>query len=166
MAELFNCSRSHETLSQSYWDTYGMLDEDGIKDGEPNNWLDDINDAVMKANRNAESSHVLCLNRLYICILSIILHANWITVYDDPNRASLKPKSELRISLTLLQHDFLPYLYIMLHLDSSCWLTHSFSFSNASCSQACQYITASWNCCINLMWHSCSIHVGANLQCS
>ena len=31
-----------------------MLDKDGINDGEPNNWPDDINDAVMKANGNAE----------------------------------------------------------------------------------------------------------------
>jgi len=35
-------------------ETYGMLDQDDIKDGEPNDWLDDIDDAVAKANGDAE----------------------------------------------------------------------------------------------------------------
>jgi hypothetical protein len=35
-------------------ETYGTLDQDDIKDGEPNDWLDDIDDAVAKANGDAE----------------------------------------------------------------------------------------------------------------
>jgi hypothetical protein len=35
-------------------ETYGTLVEDDIKDSEPNDWLDDINDAVVKANGNTE----------------------------------------------------------------------------------------------------------------
>jgi hypothetical protein len=54
IAELYDLSRAMRHCLDKDQETYRTLDQDDIEDGEPNNWLDDIDDAGVKANVDAE----------------------------------------------------------------------------------------------------------------